>query len=97
CDLASFSTYVEPDGRLVHHFRFRLVNWHRGDVPVLLPADVQVLAARTEGRWLPSLPVQAREDGSEVILPASMAAPEQSFDLYFATPGEISSWALWQE
>jgi len=95
-DAAVLTTYVEPGGRLLQQLRFRLANWRKRDVPVLLPAGAHVLAARTEGRWLPSLPQQDRQDGLQVDLPASAASAVQHFDLYYALPGGVSAWAPWE-
>ncbi|HYV34736.1 MAG TPA: hypothetical protein VE988_03465, partial [Gemmataceae bacterium] len=96
CDLATVTTYVEPGGRLVHQFHFRLVDWRKRDVPVILPLGAKVLAARIEGRWLASLPQQQRQDGIQVDLPASSALGMQHFNLYFAMPEGASSWAPWE-
>jgi hypothetical protein len=95
CDTASLTTYVEPGGRQVHHFHFRLWNWRKRDLPIMLPAEAAVLAAQTEGRWLAGLAQHSTTDGLQVDLPSSTVLGVQHFDLYYATPSRQSSWAAW--
>jgi hypothetical protein len=95
CDKASLTTYVEKDGRLLHHYHFHLVNWRRNEVPVQLPADAVMLAGRTAGRWLAVLTPKVHHDGVQINLPASAGLAEQDFDVYYRTPNPTSDWCLW--
>jgi hypothetical protein len=95
CETAALTTYVELNGPQRHWLHFQLTNWLKSEVPVQLPSGAKVLAARSEGRWLSSLPEQTREDGVEINLPASQVAALQDFDLCYEIPGGVSAWTPW--
>src|SRR5262249_35600692 len=74
CDRSELVSYVEPSGRLLHHFRFRVWHWHQRDwqrdtLSVLLPPGAAVLAARVEGRWLDRVGQREGAGGVEAQLP----------------------------
>jgi hypothetical protein len=96
CDAAALTTYLDPSGRLVHYFHFRVLNWRQRDVRVVLPHAAEVLAARTEGRWLPAMPEQALGNGLEVALPVSAALAVQYFEVWYVTVEDLSTWAAWE-
>jgi hypothetical protein len=63
-DRAHLTTYVEPNGRLVHHLAFLVWNWKQQTLPLRLSAGARLLAARVDGRWLSQLPPAEVMDGA---------------------------------
>jgi hypothetical protein len=101
-DQALLTTYVEPGGRQLHHFRFQLWNWRQRTVPVRLPPEARLLAVRVDGRWVAQLPpVQTVEDSPVVELPAPVPdgadpAGEKGmhrYEILYALDGP--GWWLW--
>ncbi len=96
-DRAALTTAVRADGRLVHHYRFRVWNWLEQSFAVRLPAGARLLAAKVDGVWLDRVPSGAEDDGArEVRLPApdrsAVPEPPRRFELLYAT--ERSAWSL---
>ncbi|HXG11796.1 MAG TPA: hypothetical protein VNK04_18720 [Gemmataceae bacterium] len=101
-DNARLTTYVEPGGRLLQHYRFQLWNWRQQTVPVRLPAAARLLAVRVEGRWAAQLPAaRVVEDSLVVDLPAPVpdrAGPASeramlSYEILYDIDGP--RWLLW--
>lgn len=70
CDRAVLVSELQPDGALVHHLRFDLVNWRKSSVPVVLPAGTnQILGVRGDGRWIDSFSRRTAADGVQIVLP----------------------------
>src|SRR5262249_9524726 len=65
------TTYLEPSGRLLHHYRFRVWNWRQRTLPLLLPAGVRPLAAKADGQWVSGLAPAETPDGTVVELPVT--------------------------
>jgi hypothetical protein len=100
CDRSRLTTYVEPQGRLLHHFRFRVWNWRRPeggrrDLPVWLPAGVRLLAARAQGLWLDRVEQQETPEGLRVELPVPAGPPLHEFELVYASAGGGPWWSPW--
>jgi hypothetical protein len=92
CESAALVTYVEPGGRLVHHFKFQLRNWRKSAVPVLLPPGAQMILASTEGRSLDTFSQQELPGGVKVDLPATNALGVQHFELVYVTSDGLRQW-----
>lgn len=97
CESAALTTYVEPDGRLIHHFKFQLRGWRQREVPLLLPPGAQILLVGTEGRRIDTYLHEERKDGLYVELPASAALAVQRFELVYATAQPAMSWSPWRQ
>jgi hypothetical protein len=100
CDRSRLTTYVEPDGRLLHYFRFRVWNWRRPeggrrDLPVWLPEGVRLLAARVEGLWLERVEQHETPGGLRVELPVPAGPQPHQFELVYASPGSGPWWSPW--
>ncbi|HYT90006.1 MAG TPA: hypothetical protein VEL76_14970, partial [Gemmataceae bacterium] len=96
CDRSRLTTYVEPRGRLLHHYRFRLWNWRQTTLPVLLPPGMKLLAAKAEGRWLDHLEQRLTPEGrTEVSLPVASGTAPHRFELVYAADDVWPSWAPW--
>jgi hypothetical protein len=91
-DHVELTTYAEPGGRLLHHFRFLLRHWQQRRVPVRLPLGARVLAARVEGRWT-TLPTLGPANGGAVELPVDTGADQHWLELVYAM--EYPRWQLW--
>jgi hypothetical protein len=101
CDRSELTTYVEPRGRLLHHFRFRVWNWRRPeggrrDLPVWLPAGVRLLAARVAGQWLDRVDQQEAPEGLRVELPVPAGPQPHHFELVYAAPRGGPWWSPWE-
>jgi hypothetical protein len=94
CDFTTLTTCPESE-RQLHHWHFRLWNWRKKDLSVRLPGGATLLAARIDGRWISGLVQRATPAGLEVDLPASARRGTQQFDVYYATPGGLSTWSPW--
>ncbi len=102
CDRSELTTYVEPGGRLLHHFRFRVWDWRRPgggrrDLPVWLPAGARLLAARVEGLWLDRIEQHPTPGGLRVELPVPAGPQPHRFELLYASPGGGSGWPPWAD
>jgi len=70
-DRAVLTTGVEPDGRLVHLFRFQAWGWTAPSLPLRLPAGACLLSVKVDGRWVERVPpIQGEDGGLRVDLPA---------------------------
>ena len=94
CDHAWLVTHVEPRGRLLHHFSFRVWNWRQHLVPVRLPAGSQVLAARVDGRWVGRLAPTATRDGVQLGLPVAGGEHLHRLEIVYTSPLDWPIWAL---
>jgi hypothetical protein len=101
-DHAVLTTYVEPSGRLLHHFVFDAWNWKQQTLPVRLGIGSHVLAARVDGRWVSQMPpVEVMEDAWLAKLPvpaagrppATSAAASHHFEIAYAQ--DKPSWRIW--
>ncbi|MCI0457881.1 MAG: hypothetical protein L0Z62_13015 [Gemmataceae bacterium] len=98
CDRCVLTSSVEPQGRLLHHFRFRVWNWgEKRTLPVYLPAGVRLLAARAEGRWLQRVEQQEGPEGVRVELPVPAGPEPHHFEVVYSTQAEWSWWHPWAE
>lgn len=101
-DHAFLTTYVEPDGKQLHHFRFQLWNWRQQTVPVRLPSSANLLVVRVDGHWVTQMPpMQTSEEGVtiELPVPAGEGGPPASdravrfFEVLYSV--EAPRWMLW--
>ncbi|MFN4259827.1 MAG: hypothetical protein ACK4RK_11050 [Gemmataceae bacterium] len=97
-DAAWLTVYVEPNGRLLHHFRFHVWNWRQGNLPVLLPAGATPVSARVDGRWTNELELVAALDGSDgptvlFEVPTLLGTRRHSFELIYTTNQPLGT--LW--
>jgi hypothetical protein len=100
CDRSRLTTYVELQGRLLHHFRFRVWHWRRPeggrrDLPVWLPAGVRLLAARVEGLWLDRVDQQETPEGLRVELPVPAGPALHHFELVYTADSGGAWWSPW--
>jgi hypothetical protein len=92
-DRAVLTTAVEPDGRLLHLFRFQLGGWREPSLPLRLPAGARVLSLKINGQWIDRLPPAAEEDGTlRVDLPVPDRnglgdEPQRRYEVVYATAG----------
>jgi hypothetical protein len=93
-DRARLTTYVEPQGRLLHRFGFQVANWPQPELRVRLPAGAKVLAARVDRRWLTPAALPARAAGSKVELglPMPAGAAPHRFEIIYSE--QAPSWTL---
>ena len=95
CDRADFTTLVDPEGRMVHQFRFRVWNWRKSSLPLVLPADTQqILGARVDGRWLGQVP-QQHVDGIQVMLTVPPAGNVHHFEIIYTSAAPGWTWPGW--
>jgi hypothetical protein len=94
CDEAALTTSLEPDGQVLHHFRFRLWHWRRHEVPVVLPPGATLLAVKVENGWKPAVSPQAFSDGVRVELPAPAGLAAHRFEIVYASGQRWSPAAL---
>jgi hypothetical protein len=66
-DRAALATYVEPSGRLLHHYRFQVGNWKQRTLPLRLPAQASLLAARVDGHWITQTPPASLVEGRSLV------------------------------
>src|SRR5262249_34691697 len=55
CESSELTTCMEVDGTLSHALRVRLRNWQEPRFPIVIPAEVQGLAAKVDGIWVDRL------------------------------------------
>lgn len=98
-DRAVLATYVEPSGRLLHRYRFHLGNWKQRTLPLRLPAQASMLAARVDGHWITQTPPPSLIEGRSLIelpVPAFVGGGSvqtwHRFEVVFAE--EESLWRL---
>lgn len=86
-DEAALTTYVEPGGRLLNHFRFRLGSgWQAAlplrlperTLPLRLPATAKVLAVRVDECWAAQMPEPRVEGGQVLVLLPVPVAPGEA-------------------
>ncbi|MBM4067342.1 MAG: hypothetical protein FJ271_00140 [Planctomycetes bacterium] len=95
CEHALLLTEWQPDGTLVHHFRFELLNWSKPSMPVVLPAGArQVLGVRADGRWLDTFPRELVPDGLRVDLPVPADGFRHVFELVYLGPPAQAEWPI---
>jgi hypothetical protein len=94
-DLSRLTTYVEPHGRLLHHFAFRAWHWRRRTLTVRLPAGAQPLAVKAYGRWVNPLARAETEGGAVLELQVAAGVRMHRFEVVYASPRNNSPWALW--
>ncbi len=95
CDRSRLTTYVEPGGRLLHHFRFRVWNWRQGGLQLLLPAGTELLAAKVEGRWVDRLERREAGPALKVELPVPRGANPLHFEVVYTSAGAGPWWSPW--
>jgi hypothetical protein len=92
-DRASLTTTAEPEGRLVHLFRFQTWGWADPALPLRLPAGARLLSVKVNGLWVDRLPPAADDgEGSRVDLPVpqrgdAAAAGLRRYEVVYATDG----------
>lgn len=94
-DTAWLSTRLDPSGRLLHHYRFRIWGWGQQTMPVRLSAGARLVAVRRGGRWLERLPTSSREGFVEIELPIDARVGVHVFEVVYAT--EASESLLWEQ
>jgi hypothetical protein len=90
-DRAVLTTAAEPDGRLLHLYRFQASGWHEPSLPVRLPAGARLLSVKVDGLWVGHVPQVNEADGAlRVDLPApggGAAAAPRRYEVIYATDG----------
>lgn len=92
---AVLTVYVEPGGRLLHHYQFQVRDWRQRTLPIRLPPAATLLAARPDAR--PTQPsanggVDPSTEPTIVFDVPVTASGVQSFEVVYAT--ESPSWLL---
>ncbi len=64
---AALTSYAEPGGHWLHHYRFQVANAQRGPVVLRLPASASIVAAQVDGRWLGQLTTSVMESNSLTV------------------------------
>jgi hypothetical protein len=94
-DHAQLTTYLQPGGKLVHHFVFRVWHWRDRTLTVRLPPGVELHAARAYGRWLPQ-PRHARtRDANVVEFPVASGNAMSIFEIVYNSERTGPPWAPW--
>jgi hypothetical protein len=91
-DRAVLTTAAEPDGRLLHLFRFQAWGWREPSLPVRLPAGARLLSVKVDGLWVENVPRVEEEGGLRVDLPVPGRAgetgePPRRYEIIYATDG----------
>jgi hypothetical protein len=94
-DRSRLTTYVEPHGRLLHHFAFRAWHWRGRTMTVRLPPGAQPLAVKAYGRWISPLAHAETEGGAVLELQVASGVPVHRFEVVYASPKQGPGWALW--
>jgi hypothetical protein len=93
-DQSRLTTYVEPHGRLLHHFTFRVWNWSRRTLTVCLPGGANPLAVKAYGRWVNPLTRARTEQGTVLDLQVASGVSVHRFEIVYASPWSAPAWAL---
>jgi hypothetical protein len=96
-DQACWTTYVEPSGRLLHHFTFQAWNWRRRTLTVRLPGAGEVLAVRAYAKWITPPVRTASPGGALVALPVASDHSRHPYEIVYATQRAGASWRLWSQ
>jgi hypothetical protein len=93
-DRSRLTTAVEPHGRLLHHFAFRVWRWRQRTLAVRLPAQTRPLAVKAYGRWIKPLP---RAAAGGVVLDLSVASGQavHDFEILYASYPASAAWQFW--
>lgn len=94
CDRARLTTHVSLEGRTIHHLVFEVAHWRKQTLPLLLPAGVEILGGRVQGRWLDRLPQAAQARGLLVELPVPTDQPRVQLEVVYAQENVWPSWAV---
>ena len=91
---SALTTYAEPNGTALHHYRFRIRNWTQRSIPVRLPPTSTLMAARVDGRWLMHVARAPAEDGTVLVdMPAASGTGSPYYELMYSAP--IGQWSCW--
>ena len=93
-DRARLMTWVEPSGRLLHHFHFQLRNWRQFALPLRLPPGARPLAAKVDGHWLARLEPSLLLPGATELPVVGGPGPHQ-LEIFYET--DLPAWKLWTQ
>jgi hypothetical protein len=91
-DRARLTTWVEPDGRLVHDFRFQVRNWRQQTLPLRLPPGARPLAAKEDGCWIARVEPSRMVDGA-LELPVAAGPGSHLVEVLYTV--DLPAWRLW--
>jgi hypothetical protein len=91
-DRAVLTTAAEPDGRLLHLFRFQAWGWREPSLPLRLPPGARLLSVKVDGLWAEHVPRAEDEGGPRIDLPVpglpgGADAPPRRYEVVYATDG----------
>ncbi|MBV9125194.1 MAG: hypothetical protein JO112_17700, partial [Planctomycetes bacterium] len=92
-DRAQGTTFVEREGRLLHHYAFRVWNCRQPALNLHLPAGARLLGAKVDGRWAPR-PDSSSEEGL-VQLPVPASPAYHDFQIIYVT--QSPAWNVWTQ
>lgn len=75
CDQAQLTTAMTMGGRLTHHLQFRLWHWRDRSCTIRFDADLEIVGAKIQGRWLDRLEVHKNAEGVSIVLPIDQTVP----------------------
>jgi hypothetical protein len=94
CDSARLVTCVEPRGRLLHYFTFRVWNWRQRVVPIRFAPGVRDLTARVDGHWVGRLSRADTPDAVQVGVPVPAGEGPHRLEVVYASDLDWPAWAL---
>jgi hypothetical protein len=94
CEFARLTSWAGTGGPTAHHFHFRLSDWRKSSVAILLPVQAESITARFQGRFL-TFAQRAGDEGVEVAMPSSPGVAVQEFDVYYETATNASLALPW--
>lgn len=97
-DRVFLTSYAEPTGRVLHHYRFELSNWKQRTLPLRLPVGAKLLGVRLDGRSVAQVPpAREAEEGLLIELPAAggpaVGDTPHRYEVVCAVDGP--RWRLW--
>lgn len=95
CEQVRLTTYVQPGGKLLHHFRGTIQGWQRGKFPIVLPEGTQLLLARVQGRWLETAPQTRPGQRTRLELPVGAAEMRTPFEVVYTSRWQELPLSLW--
>lgn len=93
-DRALLAVTVEPEGRLLHHFRFQASHWKQKTLPLRLPAGSHCLEVKVDGRWLGRLDSAVGDNGLvDIAVPFPAGKLSHQYEIIYEL--HVDRWKTW--